>query len=275
MLTVGSDPELMLTDSDGNLVNALDVVEGRKGNPTTLGLGGVIADNVNLEFSHAPATTPEEFVSTIRAMLTGMKHLVGDLNLLVQTSAEFPRHQMTHPESFLFGCEPEYDGWSGRIVSPPRSDDLFRSCGGHIHIGSNVAIEDTLGVVRSMDFFVGVPSVLLDNDPTSRDRQRLYGGSGKFRPTDWGAEYRVPGNFWISRPELAHLMHTLTGYAVVDVERTPGDDIRSIINTGDRNRAMSLLNGALGERLPRYVVSTIKELSTWQHQSNPVIGWRI
>lgn len=275
MILVGSDPEIMLTDANGELVNALNVVSGRKYMPTMLDSGNVIADNVNIEFNPPPASTAGEFVSNIRRMMSDVQEVVGNLNLQVQTSAVFPESQMEHPESYLFGCEPEFDGWTGAVVAPPKSDDLFRSCGGHIHIGAEPAKKQALHMIRSMDFYLGIPSVLLDNDPTSHARQRLYGGSGKFRSTRYGVEYRTLGNFWLSRPELAETMFNLAVYAVQDIDHPVPSSIRRIIDTVDRSTALSLLRSDLGDRLPRYLVNTILDLSAVPHNSHVASTWNL
>lgn len=275
MILVGSDPEIMLEDANGKLVNALNVISGRKYMPTQLSSGQVIADNVNVEINPPPSHTSSGFVDGIRHVLSEVKQVVGDLNLVAQTSAVFPEDEMTHPESYLFGCEPEFDGWTGAVVSPPSSDDLFRSCGGHIHVGADQARKHALHMIRSMDFYLGIPSVLLDNDPSSLARQRLYGGSGKFRSTSYGVEYRTLGSFWLSRPELADVMFHLAQYAVQDVMNPVDSSIRAVINSANRGAARRIVDTQLQERIPRYLFSEINELSQAPHNRNLATAWSL
>lgn len=65
----------------------------------------------------------------------------------------------------------------------------LRSAGFHIHIGyDNPNIDDSLKLIRYLDAFLGLPSLLLDDDT---NRRSLYGKAGCFRLTSYGAEYRT------------------------------------------------------------------------------------
>jgi len=72
-----------------------------------------------------------------------------------------------------------------------------------------------LWVVRMMDLFVGIPALLIDHDPTSAARRKLYGKAGSHRPKeDYGVEYRATSNFWLQSPKLARLIYRLSHFAV-------------------------------------------------------------
>ena len=72
-----------------------------------------------------------------------------------------------------------------------------------------------LWVIRMCDLFLGIPSLLLDRDPTSKDRRKLYGGAGSHRIRNkYGVEYRSLSNFWVSRPSLVELIYNLATVAV-------------------------------------------------------------
>ena len=59
----------------------------------------------------------------------------------------------------------------------------------HIHIGyANNNIDTSLWLVKYLDHYLGVPSVLKDKD---KRRRSLYGKAGCFRLTSYGVEYRV------------------------------------------------------------------------------------
>jgi hypothetical protein len=93
----------------------------------------------------------------------------------------------------------------------------MRSAGGHIHVGCKFAQKDPLNVfaiIRMMDLFVGLPSIYLDHDRTSKKRKELYGQAGRFRAPKHGAEYRTLSNFWISSPKMVGLIYDLTTLAV-------------------------------------------------------------
>lgn len=52
----------------------------------------------------------------------------------------------------------------------------------------NPDVDTSLSLVRYMDVFLGIPSVVKDKD---KKRRSLYGKAGCFRLTDYGVEYRV------------------------------------------------------------------------------------
>lgn len=70
----------------------------------------------------------------------------------------------------------------------------------HFHIGYDDHNRDTsIQIVRTLDLFLGVPSILIDND---NRRRELYGKAGCFRFTAYGVEYRVMSGYFIDTPEL-------------------------------------------------------------------------
>ena len=70
----------------------------------------------------------------------------------------------------------------------------------HFHIGYDDHNRDTsIQIVRTLDLFLGVPSILIDND---NRRRELYGKAGCFRFTAYGVEYRVMSGYFIDTPKL-------------------------------------------------------------------------
>lgn len=66
----------------------------------------------------------------------------------------------------------------------------------HIHIGyDDNNVEDSLLLVKYLDMYLGVPSVLKDTDTK---RRSLYGKAGCFRLTPYGLEYRVLSSYFLS-----------------------------------------------------------------------------
>lgn len=59
----------------------------------------------------------------------------------------------------------------------------------HIHIGyENPNIDTSLSLIKYLDVYLGIPSVLKDKDIR---RRSLYGKAGCFRLTKYGLEYRT------------------------------------------------------------------------------------
>jgi hypothetical protein len=239
---LGSDPEVMLIDKDGNLISAIPVIPGTKNAPHQVPNGAIQHDNVNLEFGITPAASEDEWVAKHRDVLAFCANFLNpsDLKMLVRASADFPDSELSLAEARVFGCDPDFDPYTMSInsVPPGASESNLRTCGGHVHIGNKDIAEDIdvqAKMARVMDIFLGIPSLLLDKDPTSPRRRQLYGKAGAHRPKSYGVEYRSIGNFWVSHPNLARLVYRLVrdGLAAADKGHTDGINgkmVRSIIN---------------------------------------------
>ncbi len=117
-----------------------------------------------------------------------------------------------------------------------------------------------------LDIFMGIPSVLLDNDATSNQRRSLYGQSGSHRPKDYGVEYRALGNFWVASPAHVALMYELCDLAVSltldqkseDVVDALGQTaIQACIDKSDARAASKLLTGPLSQYLSTDLMEAI------------------
>lgn len=216
-ITVGADPELFL-ERDGELKSAIDCIGGIKSAPRPLGREGffVQEDNVAVEFNIPPASTVEEFVESISWSLKTITDEVAALKFKpsIRASALFPAAELTDPRAFVFGCDPDYNAWKkGRRNPRPRAHNaLLRSCGGHIHVGWPLSAKmDRLRLIQLMDLYLGVPSVMMDED---EDRRLLYGKAGAYRPQPWGVEYRTLSNFWLKNKEATKWAYEQTMRAV-------------------------------------------------------------
>lgn len=87
-------------------------------------------------------------------------------------------------------CDSDYNAYTEDVNPKPEGGKTnIRSAGFHIHIGyANNNIDTSLKLVKYLDFYLGVPSVLKDKD---KKRRSLYGKAGCFRLTNYGVEYRV------------------------------------------------------------------------------------
>lgn len=249
---LGSDPEVMLADRNGNLLSAIPIVPGTKLAPTNLHDGTMQHDNVNLEFGITPASTEEEWVSKHGAVLRQLANFLGrDVIMVVRASADFPDSQLNCKEAREFGCDPDFDPYTMSIntVPPDAAESNLRTCGGHIHIGNDQIAEDIdaqANIAKVMDIFLGIPSLLLDKDPTSPRRRQLYGKAGAHRPKSYGVEYRSIGNFWVSHPDLSRLIYKLTrdGLVAAGAGHTAGINpkmIRAVINKNMVDKAEAVI----------------------------------
>lgn len=249
-LTLGCDPEIFLADVNGRLKASCGLIGGTKESPAPLPLGDgycVQEDNVAIEFNIPPAPDAKTFIHSIGETLDFLSQSVDMMYgfKLVRTSAEsFPQEELVSAAAKVFGCDPDYNAWTGKRNPRPRADDpTLRSCGGHIHVGgydkNSVKSEE---IIKCMDAFLGVPSVLMDE---GEKRRLLYGKRGAYRDKPYGCEYRTLSNFWVFDPRLRQWAWDNTERAVkAAMSRFAVDDYKDgILEAIDNN------NKAVAEQL--------------------------
>ena len=254
MFKLGCDPEIFLTDAAENLRSAIGVVGGTKEFPRPLpelGEGYAIQeDNVAVEFNIPPADTKEAFIAYLAKALEGIKSEISwqGLQLCHASAAFFPKEELQHPAALEFGCDPDFNAWTGGKVNPkPTADDeTLRSCGGHLHIGLGrcPGKDDTIRLVKLMDLYASVPAVIMDNGQL---RKQLYGKAGAFRPKTYGVEYRPLSNFWVFNPKLVAWAYDVTQQAVTSWENgmdvtSEQDLILEAVNNNNKYAANDLIS---------------------------------
>jgi len=242
-LMFGSDPELFLKTSTGKLISAIGRIGGTKHAPLPIDDHGsaVQEDNVAVEFNTAPSKTKEEFLRSLAKPLSYIEAKVKEMGLELEIvpSAMFDDDQLEDPMARMFGCDTDYCVWTGRPNAKPKaSGDTknLRTAGGHLHMSwNNPNTKDVVAMVKTLDLFLGVPSVLMDND--SR-RRLLYGKAGAFRPKNYGLEYRVLSNFWIKS-------EALSGW-VIDQANTAADFLRqgNVVDFTTRSQILTAINSS-------------------------------
>jgi len=241
-MRLGSDPEVFLQDHAGNPVSAIGYINADKWNPLQIPDmpdGYTLQeDNVSLEYGIPPAASADEFVQHIQAVMKKSLEYVDGLSFSKLSCIVFPEEQMQHPAAYIFGCEPDFDAWTKDVNKKPNPPHpLMRSAGGHIHVETK---RDPLEVIRNMDLFLGVPSVLMDDGVL---RKQLYGKAGAFRAKSYGVEYRTLSNFWIFDEKLIRWAWRNTERAVqsnVDVVAEQ-ERILDAINNNNKQVAMDLV----------------------------------
>lgn len=246
-IKIGADPELFLTDKAGKFISAIGRVGGSKEKPKKIDKLGhaVQEDNVMVEYNIRPAITVEEFVASHRKVFGYLKEALPEFTLTVAASAEFTPDQLDNPKAFVFGCDPDYNAWTMTINPPIKTEGVtLRTAGGHIHVGyKKPEIENQVALIRAMDLFLGVPSILLDPDKRRRAR---YGKAGAFRPKEYGVEWRVGSNFWIRDEKMMEWAFNSTRAAVAFLNEggritdNLGKKIQATINKGDEDAARTI-----------------------------------
>ena len=241
-MRLGTDPEVLLQDEQGNLKSAIGYINAGKDNPLQIPKmpkGFTLQeDNVSLEYGIPPAASSDEFTAHIRKVMEKSLPYIKGLSFSKLSCAIFPEAEMQHPLAFVFGCEPDYNAWTEAINPAPVPPHPFmRSAGGHIHVETQ---RDALEVVRAMDLYLGVPSVLMDS---GEQRKQLYGKAGAHRKKSYGVEYRTLSNFWIFEDRLIKWAWDNSQRAVdstFDVQEV-GTTILKAINENDKEAAKALV----------------------------------
>ena len=208
-MTIGSDPEVFILDKNNQLISSEDLIGGTKLEPRNLGDGIFIQeDNVAVEYNIPPCNNADELISNIKLGLSKVQNEFDKYGykVAIMASGIFEPEYIYTTHGLTMGCEPDYSVYTGINNPLTNPDTCLRSCGGHIHIGydvkpltKNQRKVSNANIVRAMDLFLCVPSMLLDSDTRRRE---LYGRPGSFRPKPYGLEYRSLSNFWIASDEL-------------------------------------------------------------------------
>lgn len=234
-LMIGADPELFLMDAaKGRLVSAIGLIGGTKQMPKAvpeLGEGyAVQEDNVALEYNIPPAGSAEQLREHINRMMGYISTLVGGMGLAVnqESACIFPAQQLADPRAQEFGCDPDFNAWTLKVNPRPKaSNKALRSCGGHVHVGTDIHRGLVPEAVKRLDLTLAVPSVFMD--PHGTKRRQLYGNPGAFRGKPYGFEYRVLSNFWVFEDKLIEWVFNNVNYGMGLLDTDISEDADNIV----------------------------------------------
>ena len=259
--SIGTDIEIFGRRTNGVHVALCGLIGGSKENPMPIeGLDEGYAfqeDNVALEFNIPPATTKDAWNSSLSIMRREVYHTLRHLGLEISQNASvsFDTTELSHPKALEFGCEPDFNAWTMKENPRPKAKNPnLRTCGGHIHVGSDIPM---VRGVQLMDLYLGVPSVLVDNTPEAVARRELYGNGGAMRPKPYGWEYRVLSNFWFFSKDLSNWVFETTksiaqhADSIATISEKAGNQIQTCINKSDKKLAERICND-YGIGIPNY-----------------------
>lgn len=241
-MRLGSDPEVFLQNTESKPISAIGYINADKWHPMQIPDmpdGYTLQeDNVSLEYGVPPSASADEFVHHIQAVMAKSLEYLPGLSFSKLSCIIFPEDQMNHPLAHIFGCEPDFNAWTKKENKKPQPPHpLMRSAGGHIHVETQ---KDPLQVVKAMDLYLGVPSVLMDN---GEQRKKMYGAAGAHRVKSYGVEYRTLSNFWIFEEKLIRWAWDNTARSVnnsLDLDSISKDILRAI-NKNDKRVALELV----------------------------------
>lgn len=252
-IKVGSDPELFIINKKTNkVVSSIGLIPGVKGNayraPDMPEGYGLQIDNILAEFNIPPTNDREEFLNSINYMKNYIREYVQninpDLDILCTASMDVDEDQLQSEEAKLFGCSVDYNAYTEEENPKPKGDSTnMRSAGVHIHLSYDKPnIQTSLWLIKYMDMYLGIPSVVLDPDTR---RRTLYGKAGAFRLCKYGFEYRVLSSKMISEDKYIKFMWNGVKKAIRAYnEGDPLIDsnlVKHVINTSDVTKAKELI----------------------------------
>jgi len=203
-VSVGTDLEMFLYDNESErIVPCVGILDGTKEKPfkpAGYSKGYAIQeDNVMVEFNIPPQQDTNGFIVAVR---TGRAMVLDELSkrygsqysLDTRTVAKkFNKAQLDSKQAQLIGCEPDFDAYEGgKVRINPPAPGMYRSCGGHIHLGGDFKCPDWVAALFA-ELFIGVRGRI---QSTQTKRKDWYGKPGVFRPKPYGIEYRTPDNSW-------------------------------------------------------------------------------
>lgn len=256
-VTIGADPEVFVTDGE-KIISGIGLIGGTKEEPRETASGAVQEDNVLAEFNIEPASTPEDFVQHINKVVGELKDILAPKGIAVVSSHEFEEEALIEGgmQALVFGCDPDLNCWDMEQNEAPDCMSTLRTAGGHVHIGydqPDPAI--SFRIARMCDVFLGIPSILIDNDTRRRE---LYGKAGACRIKAYGIEYRSLSNFWLKVSTVTEWVFNQAKYCAENTDRLEsildyidGTEIQRIINEGDQQKAAEVVD-ALNIPMPRF-----------------------
>lgn len=110
---------------------------------------------------------------------------------------EFMSFDLASKQAKEFGCEGDYDAYTGGVAPRTGAPDFrnYRFAGGHIHLGGDFNCPPFV-VALFMDLCIG--AVFIMQHGVLPQRSQWYGQAGVFRPKPYGIEYRTLDNRWLS-----------------------------------------------------------------------------
>lgn len=246
---IGSDPEAFIVDGTGKIVSAIPLVPGDKQDPYPIGDQGIAIqhDNILVEWCLPPVTNATDFTDNVNSAIDWTLCILPEGHeIKFITSFHVEQDQLQDPQAQEFGCTPDYNAWTDSENEKPDAATNLRTAGGHIHIGyDNPSEPVNREIIKALDLFLGVPSLLIDSDTL---RRSLYGKAGAFRDKSYGVEYRSLSNFWVNDPGYVEWVFNQIHIAIDFINsgevlsEEEGMDIQLAINTGDTEIALQLMD---------------------------------
>jgi len=193
--TLGSDVEYFLQDKNTEaIVTAEGKIKGTKHEPFRFDAENkyfaTSLDCVLAEGNIPPCKTPGEFYLAIQKLLRYINGTIPNhLEAIAIPAARMAEEELVSDTAKEYGCMPSINCWTLAEIRPIPSGDNCRAAGFHIHIGYDEPnSEMNLQLIKAMDLFLGIPSVLIE--PENERKSVGYGCAGNFRECHYGREIK-------------------------------------------------------------------------------------
>ena len=290
--TIGGDPEIYIATKDGEIKSSIPILKRDKHNPITLDKNQQIkiyADNSLLEASFAPANNKKDFVNRFRtAFQKTQKYLGKNHRIVVKSAHFFKKNELEEAygiDPLQVGCNPEFSVWEKKINELGEFSDTMRSGSSHIHLGADIlkaSLENKENALKMVEIYLGLSSILWDNDATSVIRRKKYGTSGSFRITPWGCEARFMSNYMLNSPSLVELTYDLVEYSLSHIFNNTYQKVLDLIDTKEVQNAINNCDKVLAEKLlnqvklPSELFKRVKEESKKKYSTKTFYQqWKI
>lgn len=264
-ITIGSDFEMFVWDDDLDKIIPCPLsFGGTKVKPLSIGNGCARQqDCVATEFNIPPANTKQEFIDYINYCKEKGEEILQELDpayqLVAKSSNIFDPEDLAKSDIYnVFGCSSSINAWSQESREANAEDaGNLRSTGFHVWIGiedENFTADHLFRIIKSMDLFLGLPSLFIDED---NDRRKIYGHAGDCRYKKKNdlhlLEYRSLGGYLLNSDELIGYVYDQTIKAIEYGMNLDNfiPEIEDVINSQNRELAM--------EYLQEYNINMIKE----------------
>ena len=229
---IGCDPELFIIRTSGKVLKREAVVGSERIVPSDLvhDINGtsVSRDGVQCELHAGGRGGCRQSLSYyISRALSILDSLVFDANkkdptirVSFQPIITLTKRDISSlsADALELNCKPSLNAYGRKPIHRDGATYPIRTASGHLHMGSSLfglspQIDPDLSV-KIFDLLVGIPTVLIDRDPSQVIRRETYGRAGEDRLPQHGLEYRVPSNFWLQDYKLMSFVFGLAKLAI-------------------------------------------------------------
>lgn len=209
---IGADPELFIRKGS-EFISVEDkngpLIPGTKDKPYEVKGGAIQVDGVAAEFNVNPSDNFKEFYGNIKSVISDLRKRIkshDDRMALTPVPTAFfsPEYFWKLPKHTLeLGCDPDFDAYNNGAPNPrPKTRLPMRTGSGHLHfqftknaeVMSEGHMADCIMLTKVLDKVFMFAQTDWDND---KQRMKLYGKPGSFRPKPYGMEYRPTSNAWV------------------------------------------------------------------------------